>query len=382
MAVAAGLILAGLSILSPAATAQTTATPGVCYASTGNADGGRLLTIDLSTGAGTLIGPAVGLGARPALAINSSGEIFVMDEGNFGTLHRIDATTGAQTFVGTESVFGGFTLGMAFDENDVLYGGSWNFGSFYTIDTATGAQTLIGPDGLALVGMAIDPSDGTVYASTAGCCSGSDPPDLIYTINKSTGVVTTLGFTGLGGATPDLAFDAAGNLYGLKGGGQGVNNLISIDKSTGAGTVIGPIGFSSVSGMDCFGDVTTLACTGFEPPMASGPVKVKGKRALPLKAELFDADGIVITDLDLTAQPVVQVLFDSGGGMAVDVTADALPVGLGDEGNQFVYTAARWQYNLKTLDYTAPGTYTVFMASGDDAEYGINPTCEASFVIE
>ena len=125
-----------------------------------------------------------------------------------------------------------------------------------------------------------------------------------------------------------------------------------------------------------------LSCVGFESPMAGGPVRVKKNRALPLRAQLFDADGIAITDFDLVAPPVVQVLYNSGGGAAVDVSSDALPAGLGDDGNQFVYTGARWQFNLKTKNYTASGTYTVLMASGDDTEYLIDPACEASFVIE
>jgi hypothetical protein len=134
------------------------------------------------------------------------------------------------------------------------------------------------------------------------------------------------------------------------------------------------------------GAAPILSCVGFAPPMAGGPVKVKGKRALPLKAQLFDAEGVEMTDLTLTAQPVVQVLFDSADGMdvAVDVTASALPVGLGDDGNQFVYDTAeeKWRYNLKTLNYTASGTYTVSMDSGDDTEYVVDPTCTAQFVIK
>jgi len=53
-----------------------------------------------------------------------------------------------------------------------------------------------------------------------------------------------------GGSTPDLHFDQQGNLYGSKGGGQNLNNnLISINKTTGAGTVIGSIGFRAVAGL-------------------------------------------------------------------------------------------------------------------------------------
>ena len=134
--------------------------------------------------------------------------------------------------------------------------------------------------------------------------------------------------------------------------------------------------------------VTALAevmtCSGFEPPMANHPVTVKKNRALPLKAEVFNADGFALTDTDLTAAPVVQVWFDSGeGGDAIDVTDDVLSVGQGDEGNQFVFTEGdRWQFNLSTKNYTSPGTYTVLMETGDSSEYVLEPTCMTEFVIK
>jgi hypothetical protein len=119
--------------------------------------------------------------------------------------------------------------------------------------------------------------------------------------------------------------------------------------------------------------------------MASGTVTARGNRALPLKAQLFDADGYELTDLDMTAPPVLQVMFQSAtGGDPVDVTDDALPAGFGTEGNEFEYNLAEgvWQYNLKTKDYTAAGTYTITMVSGNDTEYTIDPMCEAAFEIQ
>lgn len=126
------------------------------------------------------------------------------------------------------------------------------------------------------------------------------------------------------------------------------------------------------------------SCVGFEPPMDNGPVTVKGKnRALPFKAEL-EEDSTPITDTDIVAAPVIQVLFDSGGGGdPIDVTDQALSAGQGTEGNEFVFTDdGKWQFNLKTKNYTAVGTYTLNIVSGDDAEYRIDPTCEAQFVVE
>jgi hypothetical protein len=138
------------------------------------------------------------------------------------------------------------------------------------------------------------------------------------------------------------------------------------------------------TGMPAVSTELTLTCNGFEPPMANYPVTVKKNRALPLKAELFDADGFALTDSDFTALPVVQVLFDSGqGGDPVDVTDEVLSAGHGDEGNQFVFTEdGRWQFNLLTKNYSAPGTYIVSMDTGDDFEYVFDPSCLTEFVVQ
>jgi hypothetical protein len=126
----------------------------------------------------------------------------------------------------------------------------------------------------------------------------------------------------------------------------------------------------------------TATCTGFEPPMDKGTVKVKKNRVLPFKAELLDLDGYPLTDVEITAPPVIQVIFDSGTTPAPDVTEDALSAGHGTEGNKFVFDGVKWFYNLKTKDFSSSGTYTVTMVSGDECEYVIEPTCTATFVIE
>ncbi len=38
--------------------------------------------------------------------------------------------------------------------------------------------------------------------------------------------------------------------------------------------------------------------------MNGSSVRVRGNRALPFKAQLFDADSILVTDLDLIAAPL------------------------------------------------------------------------------
>ncbi|MHC4559749.1 MAG: right-handed parallel beta-helix repeat-containing protein [Planctomycetota bacterium] len=126
-----------------------------------------------------------------------------------------------------------------------------------------------------------------------------------------------------------------------------------------------------------------FSCVGFEPPMDKGAVTVKKNRVLPLRAKLLGGCGYPVTDIDIIAPPVIQVIFESGEAEGtVDVTDQALSAGQGTEGNQFVYTGSNWQFNLKTKNYNAAGTYTVTMVSGDEDEYEIESTCEAVFVIE
>ena len=67
---------------------------------------------------------------------------------------------------------------------------------------------------------------------------------------------------------------------------------------------------------------------------------------------------------------------------AEDVTDDALSAGAGTDGNQFELLDSKWQFNLKTKNYTAAGSYTTTMKSGDTDEYVIDdPTCTGVFVI-
>lgn len=124
-------------------------------------------------------------------------------------------------------------------------------------------------------------------------------------------------------------------------------------------------------------------CVGFEPPLNQGPVTINMNRVLPFKADLFDGEGLVLTDELLSPPPVIQVHYDSGIEAApIDVTADALTLGNGMEGNQFVFSGSQWKFNLKVKNYTGAGTYTVTMASGNDAMYRVAPTCTAQFILK
>jgi hypothetical protein len=132
-------------------------------------------------------------------------------------------------------------------------------GELYIIDPATGSVIQdVGPtnDGVGtnypITGLAFHPVTGVLYGST-----GNNPPETaarLVTINPATGLVTVVGSYNAGptnsSGTPatmgDLAFDAAGNLYGV--GTIGGPQLYSIDITTAQATVIGNTGLTSTTG--------------------------------------------------------------------------------------------------------------------------------------
>jgi Ca2+-binding RTX toxin-like protein len=123
----------------------------------------------------------------------------------------------------------------------ILYGatGGEVNSDLYMIDTATGATTSIGPIGFAVTGLAVDPNSGTLYGSTS-LLSPNSPKSLI-TINKTTGAGTLVGPVVIPGEeVADLTFDAAGTLYGWTE--MFKDDLVTINTATGAATAVGNSG--------------------------------------------------------------------------------------------------------------------------------------------
>jgi hypothetical protein len=132
-------------------------------------------------------------------------------------------------------------------------------GELYIINPANGALVQdVGPLNDAgavnypITGLAFNPITGVLYGST-----GNNPTATaarLVTINPASGLVTVVGSFNAGptnsSGTPatmaDIAFDAAGNLYGV--GSIGGPQLYSINTSTGQATVIGTTGLTSTTG--------------------------------------------------------------------------------------------------------------------------------------
>jgi hypothetical protein len=144
------------------------------------------------------------------------------------------------------------------------------FNTFAMVDTITGDVTRVGPSVPAAdddddlghgrwEGFRYDNTTGTAYASATNCGAGLSH---LYAIDMATGAATVVGaLTGMACAGA-IAISPAGDMYGID---YSQNNLVTIDKLTGATTPIGFIGFDAAYDHDIeFDDATgTLYYLGY-----------------------------------------------------------------------------------------------------------------------
>lgn len=213
------------------------AAQGVCYATQGSAGSPpTLFKIDLATGAATAVGPTSGV-LVPAMAIEPAGGR--MFAGWTSNLVRVDAASGALAQVAGSPC----ASAMTFAPSGALLEMGCD-STLYLVSTSTGSQVSVGQVSPHMSGLAFDPTSGLLY----GVRDNDAPfaPDQLYRIAYPGGATTLVGSLGLGLPVGDITFDEAGNLFGVVGG-TGLNQLVSINKTTGQATVIGPTGVSGLS---------------------------------------------------------------------------------------------------------------------------------------
>ncbi len=255
-------------------------TGGVLWAvNDGSNPNNVLLSIDTTTGAGTLVGTNLGGAASipEALAYDPTADVLYLSDDGAGlpTLLTVDRTTGTATAV-DDYDFDVFVTALGFDAtNNVLYGFDNLTESTLQIDTTTAAVTYGVPVGiLSLEAMDYDATNNLLYGvsesqgtlvtwnTTTGALAGVvvldeqasiiglayDPTnDILYgydgffgdvvTIDTTTGALGVVGVPGV--ALTSLAFDATNNiLYGST-----LTDLYTIDTIDGSATLVG-LGYS------------------------------------------------------------------------------------------------------------------------------------------
>jgi hypothetical protein len=138
-----------------------------------------------------------------------------------------------------------------------IYGGTW-----VTMDTTTGVFTTIGPT-TDMSGLAYDFTTSTMYGVSYG--------GTLYTVDLATGATTSVGPTQ--STLIALSCDNDGVLYGVNIGGD---NIGSIDKTTGAWTLLAPIGFdaSYAQDMTCDHSTNTLYWAAYNNSLGAGQLYI------------------------------------------------------------------------------------------------------------
>jgi len=162
--------------------------------------GGRLGTIDKSTGAYTLLGRVSGILSNHnvlGLATDpTTGTIYIVSDNGFtgvAALYTLNPNTLSATLIGTQSVAKNL-VELAFDLSGNLYSMSLDTDSLYEINKLDAQPTLIGALGQDITsqqGMVFDQSTGVLYGIIGG--------NVAYafgTINMATGAFTAIVTTG------------------------------------------------------------------------------------------------------------------------------------------------------------------------------------------
>jgi 6-phosphogluconolactonase len=226
-----------------------------------------MYSLNATTGALASIGPPVstnGFGVYAgSLAVAPSGQfIYLTNEGDpWGyedgadgsvQLYAIDATTGALSSAGSVT---GDCPGLC-DPSALIVDPSGKFAyvanggagipftlASYTIDATTGALTSMGT--IAVEGvptsLTVDPTGSFVYAASANATPGTAGSVSMYALNATTGALTSTGTIAAGTDPIAVAVDPAGHFAYVPNSGSNDVSMYSINATTGALTSMGTI---------------------------------------------------------------------------------------------------------------------------------------------
>ncbi len=183
--------------------------------------------------------------ALPCLGLPS---VYAVDSGR--DILRIDVASGAALHIATVPANAGTCAGLAVRAGIGVYLSSTGNDSVYTVTFFT--ATLIGPYGdsaIEMHGLEYVPATNTLYGASSH--NGG-----LYEINKGTGAATLIGTTGLTSIS-NLGWNSITRVMYLTN--TDADSLYTIDLNTGATTLVGPLsGPTNPSGLAFDPDTGTL----------------------------------------------------------------------------------------------------------------------------
>jgi YVTN family beta-propeller protein len=226
-----------------------------------------MYTINPTTGALASIGPPVstyGFGVFPGSItvdpfgkfayVTNGGDPWGYEAGSNGSvaMYTIDATTGTLTSTGTTN---GNCPGLC-NPSSMVVDASGKFAyvvtggtgipfsvAMYTIDATTGALTSIGTiaAGPVPISVAVDPAGNFVYVAAQNATPGSAGSLSVYAINATTGALASIGTIAAGTDPVSVAVAPFGKFAYVTNSGSNDVSMYTIDATTGDLTSMGTI---------------------------------------------------------------------------------------------------------------------------------------------
>lgn len=129
----------------------------------------------------------------------------------------------------------------------IAYSGNDGSSTLYTVSTTDGTATAVGAVGFERCSGMDFGAAGSLFA-TCERADGSDTPVLVA-IDPATGAGTEIGPTGFSGNTSDVSFrNSDGVLFAYDALNDPDHSLFTIDTTTGAGTLVGDTGLAFAGG--------------------------------------------------------------------------------------------------------------------------------------
>ena len=211
----------------------------------------QLITIDPTTGAGTLIGSLDSPMAPYGLAA-SGGKLYTYDQ-SADLIRQIDPNTGhtlASFSIGAGNLFGEGELTFRSDGIGFLSTSGGAGVSILSLNLATSSSSNISNEPFFFDGLAFNNADVLYGMSQA---QFGDGVSKLYTISQTTGGLSLLGSLNISAANTEilggLTFRSNGTLFAALSD-QSTSTFATVNPATGQATAIGTItGFGDVSGI-------------------------------------------------------------------------------------------------------------------------------------
>jgi hypothetical protein len=253
-------VVAGLLALASLAGIATTSRADQLYGITFS---NQLITINPTTGAGTLVGNLDSQMFGYGLAVQN-GKLYTYDQ-NAEVIRQLDPNTAhtlATISIGNTSGFvGEGDLAFRSDGTGFLSTAGSPGVSLFSFNISNNTSSKISAEQFLFDGLAFNSSDVLYGLSQA---QSGDGTSKLYTLDQTTGAKTLVGALNVPSATNEilggLTFDSGGTLYGELSDGSSTSTLVTIDPATGQATTIGNIaGFGNVSGIAFLPSAVTAA---------------------------------------------------------------------------------------------------------------------------